>query len=137
MSTQELINQLQATRKLEVKVGNITFTGICPRYSRLSKIINDTKDDSADAKMAALAIDGWDGVTEADIIKGGDSAKVIPFDQALFNELIFDRYDWWVPIARAITQSAMARQVVKEAEIKNSVAGTTPKRSRNSKEQNT
>lgn len=130
-----LLDKLRESRKFEVVVGHITFSGVCPKYSRLSKVIADSKDDSADAKMASISITGWQGMTEADIIKGGDESISVTFDQELYEELIFDRRDWWVPIAQAVVNNATARQIVKEAEIKNSPAGMTPKVSKGSKSQ--
>jgi hypothetical protein len=120
MSNEILIAQLRKAREFEVTVGGITFYGTCPTYSKLMRIINSTETDSADAVMAQRAVTNWLGVTEADVIKGGDVNKELPFDQKLFDELIFDRADWWKPISIEITKSVMSRQMVKEAEIKNS-----------------
>lgn len=127
MSNEILIAQLRKARELEVVVGHITFYGVCPTYSKLMRIISSTDNDSADAVMACRAVTNWIGVTEADVIKGGDSSKELEFDQKLFEELIFDRADWWKPISIEITKSVMSRQMVKETEIKNSQAGTTTK----------
>lgn len=128
----DLIAQLKAARALEVKVGHITFIGECPLYAKLMGIIAKCKDssNSADAEMAALAIIDWQGVTQADIIPGGDPEVLVPFSRELFDTVIRDRVDWWTAISQKITESVMARQVQKEAEIKNSPAGTITKRSR-------
>lgn len=125
MSNEQLIADLRKAREFEVTVGHITFHGVCPTYSKLMRIINATEDDSADAVMAFRAVTNWLGMTEADVIKGGDGNKELPFDQKLFDELIFDRADWWKPISVEITKSVMARQMVKEIEAKNLQAGTT------------
>lgn len=138
MKPAELLERLRADRKIEVQVGHITFTGQCPLYSRLIRIINEYSGDktiSPDAVMASIAITGWEGVTERDIIPDGDPDILVPFDQTLYNELVMDRMDWWLNISKAITKSAFDRQVVKEAEIKNSPAGTTTKPSRKSQGQ--
>ena len=127
MDNSDLIEKLKASRKLEVKVGHITFSGTCPRYSRLVKLFATIKNDSVDAAMAEISIDGWSGVTEADVINGGDVNVIVPFSLDLYQELILDRKDWWQPISEAIVRSAEGRQIIKEEEIKNSEAGTTPK----------
>lgn len=135
MKTSEILARLKESRVLTVEVGHITFTGECPLYAKLMGIINAcarTK-DSSDAEMAALAVNHWEGVTEADIFPDGDPDKLVPFDRELFDELIRDRADWWKPISMKLTEIVQARQVVKEAEIKNSPAGTTQKRSKDSK----
>lgn len=124
MSNEQLIADLRKAREFEVTVGHITFYGVCPTYSKLMRIINATEDDSADAVMAFRAVTNWIGMTKADIIKGGDATE-IEFDRRLFEEVIFDRADWWKPISIEITKSVMSRQMVKESEIKNSQAGTT------------
>ena len=125
MSNEHLIAQLRKAREFEVTVGHITFYGVCPTYSKLMRIINSAENDSADAVMACRAVTNWLGLTEADVIKGGDVDKELAFDQKLFEELIFDRADWWKPISMEITKSVMARQMVKETEAKNLQAGTT------------
>ena len=127
MSNEQLIAQLRKAREFEVTVGHITFYGECPTYSKLMRIINSTEDDSADAVMAFKAVKNWIGVTEADIVAGGDSGKELEFDRKLFEEVLFDRADWWKPISMEITKSVMARQMVKETEAKNLPAGTITK----------
>lgn len=127
MSNEQLIAQLRKAREFEVTVGHITFYGECPTYSKLMRIINSTEDDSADAVMAFKAVKNWIGVTEADIVAGGDPTKELEFDQKLFQEVLFDRADWWKPISMEITKSVMARQMVKETEAKNLPAGTITK----------
>ena len=127
MSNEQLIAQLRKAREFEVTVGHITFYGECPTYSKLMRIINSTEDDSADAVMAFKAVKNWIGMTEADIIAGGDSGKELEFDRKLFEEVLFDRADWWKPISMEITKSVMARQMVKETEAKNLPAGTITK----------
>jgi hypothetical protein len=127
MSNEQLIAQLRKAREFEVTVGHITFYGECPTYSKLMRIINSTEDDSADAVMAFKAVKNWIGATEADIIAGGDPGKELEFDRKLFEEVLFDRADWWKPISMEITKSVMARQMIKESEIKNLSAGTITK----------
>lgn len=138
MKPAELLERLRADRKIEVQVGHITFFGQCPLYARLMRIINEYSEDktvSADAVIASIAVTGWEGVTEADIIPGGDPSVLVPFDQELYRELVMDRIVWWTSISRAVTKSVFDRQVIKEAEIKNSPAGTTTKPSRKSQGQ--
>lgn len=127
MSNEQLIAQLRKAREFEVTVGHITFYGECPTYSKLMRIINSTEDDSADAVMAFKAVKNWIGLTEADVIAGGDVTKELEFDRKLFEELIYDRADWWKPISVKISESVMARQIQKESEIKNFQAGTITK----------
>lgn len=118
MESSELIKLLREARKIEVKVGHITFTGSCPTYSKLLKIISTAADDSADARIAALAITGWSGVTEFDVI-GGSEDVPIEFNLELYQELVMDRMDWWKPISQAVSQSVLKRQQQKEEEAKN------------------
>lgn len=125
----ELLAKLAEGRKLAVNVGHITFTGECPLYAKLMGIISKCKDtaSSADAEMAAIAITGWDGMTEADVIADGDPSKLVAFSRELCDNLIKDRAEWWTPISVKISESVMARQIQKEAEIKNFQAGTITK----------
>lgn len=112
---------------MEIKIGNITFYGTCPLYSTCLSIINKCAKtgDAADVELVLRAITGWNGVTEADLFNDGDSNEIVDFDKDLFNEVIRDRHDWWVPISARITESIYERQIKKETEIKNSAAGTT------------
>lgn len=125
----ELLAKLAEKRKLEVVVGHITFTGECPLYAKLMGIISKCKDtaNSADAEMAVLAVTGWEGMTEADVIAGGDPSRLIPFSRELCDNLIRDRVEWWTPISVKITESVMSRQIQKEDELKNFQAGTITK----------
>lgn len=136
MNAVDILAKLRAGRELKVVVDHITFIGQCPLYSRLMRVMTDSFKDTdmaPDAVMASKCITNWEGVTEADILPGGDPTVVVPFDKALFEELVLDNKDWWIPISKAITSSVMDRQVKKEAEIKNSPATTTRKRSKGSR----
>lgn len=130
----ELIKRLKAARELKVQIGHITFIGECPLFATCMAIINKfskTK-NSADAELAAESITDWIGVTEADILPGGDATVLVPFDPELFAVLIRDRADWWTPISQEITALVQARQMTKGKELGNLQAGTTPKRSKGS-----
>lgn len=137
MSAELIIQQLRDARKFSVEVGHITFLCFCPTFSRVSAIITNAilkkAEDLSDAEIASISVIGWEGVTDADIRPGGDAGTLIPFDAKLFQELIFDRGDWWTPISMKVAESVQARKGVKEAEIKNSNAGTTIKPLKSSK----
>ncbi len=120
MST-ELIKRLKESRALEVKLGEITFYGECPLYGKCMGVINKYSGttDPADIELAAISVNGWSGVTEADIIVGGDPSKDIEFDRELFNILIHDRSDWWKAVSAKVSELVQQRQIVKESEVKN------------------
>lgn len=132
----DILERIKQSRKFVVKIGHITFTGDCPQYAKLLKIINQASKPDApvpsDIQMCIAAIDGWEGVTEADIFPDGDPEIKVPFEKELFDDLIIDRIDWWTEISRAITESVSKRQIKKEVALKNSPAGTTKKRSKGS-----
>lgn len=137
MSTQDIIERLKALRGFQEKIGDVTFVGECPSWAKAMGVIERFQDRATDvdAELVAVAIQDWSGMTEADLFPDGDKDKPVAFDKDLFNLVIRDRPDWWKPLARRIRDLITSRQVIKEAEIKNSPAGTTQKPSRGSRKQ--
>lgn len=65
-------------------------------------------------------VDGWDGVTEAVVLGpsiGSDAP--VPFDAALWRELVRDRIDWVPPVAEAIAKAITDHLAAKDATAKN------------------
>ncbi len=129
--SQDLIDRLNNNRKFSETVGTVTFECLCPPYSQVSAIITNSivreTEDLSDAKIAAKTVIGWSGMTEADIVPDGDRGKLVPYDAQLFQAIIYDRSDWWVPISKRVTEMVQERKKLREAELKNLTAGTTTK----------
>ena len=65
-------------------------------------------------------VDGWEGVTEAVVLGpsiGSDAP--VPFDAALWRELVRDRIDWVPPVAEAIAKAITDHLAAKDATAKN------------------
>jgi len=132
LNIEEMLEKLDKGLDVRVKVRHMTFTGKCPTYSKVAAIITNSAvgkvDELADAKIAAMTVTGWEGVTEADIFPDdGDSTVLVPFDPMLFEKIIYDKGEWWKAISSKVTESVMKRQAIKDDSIKNSQAGTTAK----------
>jgi len=66
--------------------------------------------DMGEAKQMDLLekfVDGWEGVTDADLFPGGDTAPA-EFSKELFIDWIQDNPDFWSPITEAITKGYQA-----------------------------
>ena len=61
---------------------------------------------------------GWEGVTAADLVPGGDPHP-LPFDKAACAEWLSDRPDLFEPIAKAIVDGFSAHIASLEVSLKN------------------
>lgn len=103
MST--LADKIRAARQIEIKVGGITFTG---RRATNEEFSDYYRNDVSLAEVARRHINGWAGVKESDLIPGG-SDDGVKFERDLFNEVIADQQDWWMPIYQEIIRDAIER----------------------------
>ncbi len=118
-----LIEKIRQSRGFQAEVGEIVFIGTLPSKERFFLM---GRDSITDAELARNTVEDWRGVKESDLIEGG-SDELVPFDKALFAEIIGDRPEWW----RAITDVAIKRlgdqSNKKEAAEKNSRSGSKAK----------
>ncbi len=100
-----LADKLRAARRIEIKVGDLTFSGTRATPEQFSRYATNS---ATDAEVCRLHIDDWSGVKESDIIDGG-SKESLKFDRELFAELIGEKPDWYRPIVAEILKSAQER----------------------------
>lgn len=98
-------DKLRAARKIDIKVGDITFHGTRATPEQFSRYATNA---STDAEVCRLHIDGWTGVKESDLIDGG-SDEVIKFSRDDFSEAISEKPDWYKPIVSKILEDAQER----------------------------
>ena len=110
-----LIDKIRAGRRFSVKVNHMTFTGERPTVEKFADMYNQGK---TDCEMVRLAIDGWSGVKEKDIIKGG-SNDIVDFDAELWAVVIGDMPHVWSKIAGVIADGITACSEKSEAARKN------------------
>ena len=100
-----IADKLRAARRIEIKVGDITFTGTRATPEQFSRYATQA---STDAEVCRVHIDGWSGVKESDLIEGG-SKEAIKFNRDDFSEAIADKPEWYRPIVADILKDAQER----------------------------
>ena len=98
-------DKLRAARKIEIKVGDLTFTGTRATPEQFSRYATQ---QATDAEVCRVHVDGWEGVKESDLIDGG-SKEAIKFSRDDFSEAIADKPEWYKPIVAAILKDAQER----------------------------
>lgn len=120
-----LVEKIRQKRRFEVQVDHITFTGSLPTTEQFFVY---GREYVTDAEIARKCVDGWQGITEADLIEGGRDESVA-FDKELFNEVIGDKPEWWRPISDLVLDRFRLRAAEKENKEKNSRSGSKAKAS--------
>jgi hypothetical protein len=98
-------DKLRAARRIEIKVGDITFFGTRATPEQFSRYATQ---QSTDADVCRAHIDDWAGVKECDLIDGG-SKEALKFNRDDFSEAIGDKVDWYKAIVAEILKSAQER----------------------------
>lgn len=98
------IEKLRESRRVEIKVGNVTFAG---RRCTMEDALKYYREGTLEIDVCRLHIDGWEGVTEKDIF--GKGTEPVPFDKELFGEVISDKMEWWGPIYTGLIEDADKR----------------------------
>lgn len=100
-----LADKLRAARRIEVKVGEITFSGTRATPEQFSRYANLSTTDS---EVCRHHIDDWAGVKESDLFEGG-SKEAVKFDRDTFSEIISEKVEWYKPIVAEILKDAQER----------------------------
>lgn len=111
---------LRKERRIEVKVGDITFLGT---RATMEQALGYKANGTSDAAVARAHIDGWEGVKECDLIEGGRDQKT-PFDKDVFDQLVAEKIDWWKNIAEKVLDDAFARFEERQNNEKKSKTGS-------------
>lgn len=98
-------DKLRAARRIEIKVGDLTFTGTRATPEQFSRYATQA---STDAEVCRVHIDGWENVKESDLIEGGGKDQ-IKFNRDDFSEAIADKPEWYRPIVAKILEDAQER----------------------------
>lgn len=93
-----LIERIRKARQSRVTVEGKTFTVRRPTDWEAYEMRKDTREMDVLEKF----VEGWEGVTELDLVPGGDATPA-EFSKELFAEWIQDHPDFWAPIIGAIT----------------------------------
>ena len=117
--SQAIIEKIRAARAVRVTAGGVVFFATRPtvaRFGELHRIV------AKDADICRECVTGWDNVRACDIIDGGGD-ELVPWDAALFAELIVDRVDWSAAIVGVIVAATMAKMSTVAEQQKNLQAG--------------
>jgi len=109
-----LIDKVRKARETQVEAGGFGFTVRRPTDMEIVDIRGESLKQGDILQRYVL---GWSGVTELDIIPGGDGVAVA-FETALFMEWIADRPDLWAPLTNAILALYGQHQQRLEAALK-------------------
>lgn len=110
-----LIDRIRKARQTRVTVDGKTF--IVRRPTDWEAYEMSVSGKSRQMDLLEKLAEGWEGVTELDIVPGGDSTPV-PFDRALFVEWISDRPQYWADLTSAITKEYSAHAAALEEAVK-------------------
>ena len=106
-----LVEKIRRAREQRVPAGKHTF--IVRRPTDLEMM--DLSRDRRPANLLRFVV-GWDGVTEADLVNGGDPHP-LPFDGDACTEWLSDRMDLFAPVTNAILEAHRAhRDALEQAE---------------------
>lgn len=110
-----LIEKIRRARQTRVTVEGKTFIVRRPTHKEAHF---DFSGEALQLDLVEKLVVGWEGVTEIDLIPGGDAVPV-EFDRELFIEWIADKPQYWADLTAAITKeyTAHAEKLV-EAEKK-------------------
>lgn len=100
--SQQIIDKIKKARETNVTVDRFTFTVRRPTDLEYFTELHGQRLKQGDIMQRYVL--GWSGVTELDIISGGDGVPV-EFETELFMEWIADRPDLWAPLTNAILES--------------------------------
>jgi hypothetical protein len=81
---------------------------------------NDTLLIKASERDVLEFVDGWEGITEADLLGpelGSDA--LAPFTPALWAEVVGDRRDWAFAVGKALVDLVNAHELARDAAAKN------------------
>lgn len=120
-----IADKLRAARRIEIKVGDITFKGNRATPEEFSRYVNQSTTDS---QVCRVHIDGWENVKESDLIDGGSDTSV-KFGREDFSEAIAEKPEWYRPIVAEILRDAQERFMLRAENEKNSQAGSTTNKS--------
>lgn len=119
----DLAQKIKESRKLIIKVGEMTFFARRLTFAEYCKI-SHRKVDEHDFLTDLDIVSGWDGVRESDLFIGGGDDPV-EFDSGLFSLAIVDMADAYSEISNTVVSETMKFLGKKEDNEKNSEAGTT------------
>lgn len=109
-----LLQKLLKAREMRLVLGAHTF--LVRRPTALEHEERLRKGNVARGILSFVV--GWEGVTEGDLVPGGDPHP-LPFDAEACAEWLSDRPDLFEPIARAIVDGFAARIAALDASLKN------------------
>jgi len=110
-----LVERMKASRKVEVTVGEITFTGRRPTLEEFGKLYNENANSY---EIASRFITNWEGVKESHLFSSG-SDESVPFSGDVFREYISDSPEVAEKIRDSLVQALNTYLETKESLKKN------------------
>jgi hypothetical protein len=110
-----LIERIRKARQTRVTVEGKTFIVRRPTDWEFAEM---RKSEILQMDIMERFVEGWEGVTELDLVPGG-GATPVEFDRALFVEWIADKEQYWTPLTDAVVNEFIAhRKSLGESEKK-------------------
>jgi hypothetical protein len=101
-----LIERIRAARQTRVTVEGKTFIVRRPTDWEFAEM---RKREVLQMDILERFVEGWEGVTELDLVPGGDASPV-EFDKDLFAEWVADQDQYWTPITDAVVNEFIAHR---------------------------
>lgn len=120
-----IADQINAARKLEVRVGDAVYFVRRPQHEEFSRMVQK---NNTDYDTARQCVTGWQNVRAKDLFKQGTD-ELVEFDQAVFNEAIGDMPVVAKAIGDMVFKEVMEYHGIMEQNAKNSRAGSNSRRS--------
>lgn len=108
-----LVEKLRRARECRAEVGKFTFILRRPTDLEWASV----QGEGPGERILPFVV-GWEGVTEGDILNGGDPHP-LPFDAAACAEWLSDRPDLFTAVADAIVKAYLDHVSALEAQLKN------------------
>jgi hypothetical protein len=115
-----LIDRLRASRRLRVESAGKVFHARRP--TDLEAMALDGR-RIGQRELVTQFVEGWEGITESDLIAGGSDAEV-PFAADLYAEYIADHPEHWPAIADKVMAAYVEYRNKREEAEKNSLPGS-------------
>ena len=111
----KLSERMRKAREFSREIGGFNLVLRRPTDEEAATVFRDQVSPIHVAKQFVV---GWDGVTEAQLVRSGGEDRV-PFDAELWAEVVVDRPDLWEPITLAITEAWSNHNDGREQRAKN------------------
>ena len=110
-----IAEKLRAARRIEIKIGEITFTGTRVTPEQYSIYMHNS---FSDAEVCRRHIEMVEGAKESDLFEGAPKTPW-KFNKDDFSEALAEKPDWYKPIVKKLIEDASEKYLQKAENEKN------------------